>query len=221
MKTFCEKILDDFVERFYNGDYTLKDEASQIVCSDELGKRSILHMLTEAIYNYTTTLSNIEAIDPNDHETLKEAYHEKAKWMTKLLTWLTHARNIGIIIETESMTSKTKNLRDENSKLKDQITNSPIVKCSNCKQILLADKFNEHKCNLKIKSVKSIPVAYFVDTSCNDKKYMTGWGIDGTLYTFEVTQRTPIPLIEPIRRKETPFRTDDKETEPQIVMLIY
>lgn len=72
---------------------------------------------------------------------------------------------------------------------------SPIVKCSHCGQILSIDDFDLHKCEWTFKDVQQIPVVYFRDDSFNDKKVMTGYGLDGVLYTFVVTPRTPIPYM--------------------------
>ena len=90
-----------------------------------------------------------------------------------------------------------------------------IVKCSHCQQILSNDKFNSHECDLPLKEVKRINVVYFQDGSYGKKKIMTAWGIDGTLYTFEVVPRKPLPYILPLadaflQRK----RTDEELTEP-------
>lgn len=68
-----------------------------------------------------------------------------------------------------------------------------IVKCSHCRKILSSKDFGTHKCEMPLVDVKNIPVTYFLDTSCNSKKFMTGWGIDGVLYTFEVVPREMIP----------------------------
>lgn len=55
--------------------------------------------------------------------------------------------------------------------------------------------FDEHKCDIPLKTCKTIEVVYFQDGSFKDKKLMTGWGIDGVLYTFEVVPRKPIPIV--------------------------
>ena len=101
----------------------------------------------------------------------------------------------------------------------DSKQNSGIVKCSHCNAILSSEQFEGHKCApSKLRGQKTIEVVYFMDVSCNGKKLMTGRGIDGVLYTFEVVPRKPIPLIETLnRRKVTPFRTDEEGTEPEAV----
>jgi hypothetical protein len=92
---------------------------------------------------------------------------------------------------------------------------SSIVKCSHCKKILLSEDFETHRCKKSLIGVKNIPVIDFSDTSCNDRKIMTGWGVDGVLYTFEVVPRKPIPIIISasdgfLQRK----KSDEDLTEP-------
>ena len=89
-----------------------------------------------------------------------------------------------------------------------------LVRCSHCKKMFTSKTFDAHKCELNTKSVKTIPVVYFINTSCNGKKYMSGLGLNGVLYTFEVTPREAIPIIKPIRRIFTASETDTDLTEP-------
>jgi hypothetical protein len=90
-----------------------------------------------------------------------------------------------------------------------------IVKCSHCGQMMNSNAFDRHECDLQLKTAKRIEVVYFRDDSYKNKKLMTGLGTDGILYTFEVVPRKPIPLMEPLNRRQvTPFRTDDKEPDP-------
>jgi hypothetical protein len=81
--------------------------------------------------------------------------------------------------------------------------------------------FDPHDCDLPLKNSKRIEVVYFHDDSYKDKKLMTGWGIDGTLYTFEVVPRKPIPIAIPIAdEKKQHFRTDEEEPVPKIAMYL-
>jgi hypothetical protein len=73
-----------------------------------------------------------------------------------------------------------------------------IVKCSHCHQLLSEEDFETHVCDLPLKGCNRIEVVYFRDDSYKDKKIMTGWGVDGTLYTFEVVPRKAIPMIQPL-----------------------
>jgi hypothetical protein len=76
-----------------------------------------------------------------------------------------------------------------------------IVRCSHCHQMLSEKDFDIHKCDLPLKDCRRIEVAYFMDVSYDSNKLMNGLGIDGTLYTFEVVPRKPIPLMEPLNRR--------------------
>lgn len=69
-----------------------------------------------------------------------------------------------------------------------------IVKCSHCKQMFDEKDFDAHECDMPLKECRRIEVAYFRDDSYMNKRLMTGRGIDGTLYTFEVVIREPIPM---------------------------
>lgn len=75
------------------------------------------------------------------------------------------------------------------------MSDSPIVKCSHCKQYFSTDDFESHECDMPINDTKRIEVVYFRDDSYKNKKIMTGMGIDGILYTFEVVPRKPLPFI--------------------------
>lgn len=97
-----------------------------------------------------------------------------------------------------------------------------IVKCSHCKKMLPIKEFDTHKCKLPIMGIKTIPVVYFIDTSCNGNKLINGWGTDGILYTFEVVPRKPIPIAIPIAdEKKHPFKTDEDVPVPKIAKFIY
>ena len=85
--------------------------------------------------------------------------------------------------------------------------NSPIVKCSHCHNLLSTEEFDSHKCEWKLKDVQRIPVAYFRDDSYEDNKIMSGYGLDGVLYSFVVTSRTAIPYCKGL--------SDDCYHEPQ------
>jgi hypothetical protein len=73
--------------------------------------------------------------------------------------------------------------------------NSPIVKCSHCKQVFSSEEFDAHECDMRINDSRRIEVAYFRDDSYRDKRLMTGLGLDGVLYTFEMVPRKPIPFV--------------------------
>lgn len=96
------------------------------------------------------------------------------------------------------------------------LKNKPlIVKCSHYKHLFSATDFSSHKCDVSFNDVIEIPVVYFSDMSYDKKKIIEGMGVDGVLYSFVIEKRKPIPIIEHIRRKETPWKSDVDETEPQ------
>lgn len=96
-----------------------------------------------------------------------------------------------------------------------------IVKCSQCKSILEAKDFDMHKCDLPLTDVKRIPVIYFHDSSYGAKKLMTGWGVDGILYTFEVVPRKAIPCTLPLSDEFLQRKKSDKDfTEPMLELFI-
>jgi hypothetical protein len=104
---------------------------------------------------------------------------------------------------------------------------SNIVKCSHCRSILSSDEFESHQCNLELKECKTIEVINFLDVSYKNKKLMSGWGIDGILYTFEVVPRKPIPIISPLfkqtksNRFDEDYKTDGEVTVPPFIRLLY
>ena len=100
--------------------------------------------------------------------------------------------------------------------------NSPIVKCSHCKQVLSSKDFDTHECDILIKDSEIIEVAYFRDDSYKDKRLMTGMGLDGVLYTFEKVPRKPIPFIASSSDGFLQRKKSDKDlTEPEKHTLIY
>ena len=94
-----------------------------------------------------------------------------------------------------------------------------IVKCSHCRGIFSSEEFANHKCKMPLVGLKNIPVVNFLDTSCNGKKFMTGWGIDGIFYTFEVVPRKPISYI--LSSSDDSYHdkdSDEKLPEPKAVL---
>ena len=89
-----------------------------------------------------------------------------------------------------------------------------IVRCSHCKKLFSADKFDSHECELPLKGVKRIEVVYFRDGSYKNKKLVTDWGTDGISYTFEVVQRKAIPIVMTTDEILQHKRTDEDLTEP-------
>jgi hypothetical protein len=93
-------------------------------------------------------------------------------------------------------------------------SDSPIVKCSHCNQILSSEDFDKHECKWNLKSVKRISVIAFHDDSYKDQKIIRGYGTDGTVYTLVVTQRKPIPMVISLAdEKKHVYKTDEEGTE--------
>jgi hypothetical protein len=78
-------------------------------------------------------------------------------------------------------------------------------------EILSSRNFNKHKCEKSSIGVKTIPVIDFLQTSRNGKEVMTGWGVNGILYTFEVMPRKPIPFIK--GSSDDSYHDNDNPTE--------
>ncbi len=96
-----------------------------------------------------------------------------------------------------------------------RMDNFPIVKCSHCSAILAEEDFPSHKCSWHLKDVKQIPVVYFRDDSYEDKKVITGYGLDGILYTFVVSPKTAIPYFQKLTDESLHgHKTDEDFTEP-------
>lgn len=119
-ETFTKKILDDFVTRFYNGDYVISPEASKIVCVEKGTEWSLRVLLTHKITDYATCKSNLELV--HDEKLRKKVLAQYVKTADKLLFYLTHARNNGVISEGESFISKMKTLEVENLQLKERLS---------------------------------------------------------------------------------------------------
>jgi hypothetical protein len=83
-----------------------------------------------------------------------------------------------------------------------------------------SEDFDTHECNLPLKGCKTIPVIYYLDESYKDKKIMTGWGIDGVLYTFEVVPRKPISIVMTSDEFSQRKKSDEDFTEPEEVKFI-
>ncbi len=103
---------------------------------------------------------------------------------------------------------------------KDLSENSNLVKCSNCKRIIIAELFDSHECDLPIKHVKHIEAAYTYSGSYKDKKIIVGRGLDGTLYSFIVKKKIPIPYYpsNEILQKD---KSDEDFTEPRLISVKY
>jgi hypothetical protein len=120
------KLVDSFVERFYAGEYRLKPEANTTTFIDDSGKSaSLQNLLSEAISNYMTARSVILRIctlmlknNIGVTQTFLDASKNLSTWTNACLHYITHARNLDLIIETESLSSKLEKLQKESELLK-------------------------------------------------------------------------------------------------------
>jgi len=79
-----------------------------------------------------------------------------------------------------------------------------IVKCSYCRQILIAELFDSHKCKgVPWKTSKNIPVSSYFDCSTDEKQQIVGVGLDGVRYWLVVKKREAVPV-------STDFTHDDE-----------
>jgi len=104
------KKLDDYTSHFYNGDYQIDQAAFKLPCSSNEQAGSLGQFLSMATSNYVATKS----------DSMSERRNRCAG---DLLTWLTHARMMGFIKESISMTTKLNTLEVENKRLKDNQQN--------------------------------------------------------------------------------------------------
>lgn len=123
------KVVDEFVERFYNSEVRLRLEAATIMFSINKQKQSFTNLLSEAIANYTLIKSNVKQLSMQwkkrkvDHALnsviLRECDNEK-KWRAICLRYITYARNNDLIVETDRMASKLNKTQQENEQLKSE-----------------------------------------------------------------------------------------------------
>jgi len=100
------KILDSFVNHYYDGDYVIDQVAFQIPCRNEGREASLGHFLTFALSNYVATKSDLTS--------------ERRNFCAgDLLTWMTHARGLGVIKDSESALTKLRTNEVENKRLRD------------------------------------------------------------------------------------------------------
>lgn len=121
-----EKIVDGFVEHFYAGEYRLEPEADKTMLTEGDGKpTSLRNLLSEAMTNYVTSRSNLIRIcslmhnhDVGFNQGFWDACKVNNAWRHRCLEYITHATNLGLVIETECLGSKLEKLQQENEMLK-------------------------------------------------------------------------------------------------------
>ena len=125
MTMLAERLMDEFVERFYNGDYILDERSGRIKCTEKEKTISLQIVFTNSISDYAITKSNLELATSEEAITKARQTHDKN--IKRLLYWVTVARNENVISERESMVSKIKRLDAENMYLKEQLTSLRIL----------------------------------------------------------------------------------------------
>lgn len=100
------KILDNFVDRFYNGDCVIDLTAFEVRCKSSGQEASLGHLLTMSLANYVATKSDLTS-------------ERRDLCAGDLLTWMTHARVLGLIKDSESALTKLKTIEVENKRLRD------------------------------------------------------------------------------------------------------
>lgn len=91
------------------------------------------------------------------------------------------------------------------------MTMNNIVKCSYCGQIMIAELFDTHECDIPWKDSKEIPVSSFFDCSTKKGQKMVGVGLDGVHYWFVLKKREAIPISDKFTQ---PRQSDEDYTEP-------
>jgi len=100
------KILDDFVDHYYNGDYVMDMTAFGVRCGNQGQEATLGHFLSMALTNYVATKSD-------------KTPERQNPCAVDLLTWVTHARGLGLIKDSKSALTKLKTVEMENERLKD------------------------------------------------------------------------------------------------------
>ena len=95
-----------------------------------------------------------------------------------------------------------------------------------CESGLSTRDFDSHQCDLQLKGVKTVEVLYFRDDSYKGRKIVTGWGVDGISYVFEVVPRKAIPYFTELTSRrfltdtQKKNKTDGDFTEPLEIIFI-
>ena len=77
--------------------------------------------------------------------------------------------------------------------------------------------FRKHECEPEHKATKTVLASKIIDLTCTgENQKLLVVGFDGIEYLIKVQKPTAIPMIvADNRRKVTPYRTDEDETEPK------
>jgi hypothetical protein len=117
------KIVDNFVEKFYDNSVSIDPSAFNVACADLDTNATLGQFLTMKIRDYAIS---------------KSEKNPKAKedCANELLSWLTHAQGLNLIREGEATKTKTARLEDQIKKLQDEAEQLR-------KKIVLTEKENE------------------------------------------------------------------------------
>ena len=100
------KILDKFVEQYYAGDLVIDLKAFNVRCGNSVERANLGQFLTISISNYVITKSDLTP-------------ERRNKRAGDLLSWMTHARGLGFIKDSESALTKLATIEVENKRLRD------------------------------------------------------------------------------------------------------
>ena len=117
------EIVDEFVRRFYDGDYTIKPEAYKIPCQRDGRKSNLGKFLNWSMRNYVVSKSEIDI-------------SIKMTCADEVLTWLTTARGAGLIIEGEGDKTKFSRYEKQIKQLQEEAEQLR-------KKLILTEKENE------------------------------------------------------------------------------
>lgn len=117
------EIVDEFVRRFYDGDYTIKPEAYKVPCGRSGIKSNLGKFLGWSIRNYVVSKS-------------EKDFSIKMTCADEVLTWLTTARGGGLIIEGEGVKTKFSRYEKQIKELEEEAEQLR-------KKLILTEKENE------------------------------------------------------------------------------
>jgi len=117
------KIVDNFIERFNNGEVTIKPEATY---SENGNDKSVSYLLSDAITKLTIAKSGLERLwdvykktekDRVFVETARQSVENIDFWRNRCLSLINYVKSNGWLIETESMYNKLKKVEQEKAEL--------------------------------------------------------------------------------------------------------
>ena len=98
--------IEDFVKHYYNGDYTIDQEAFHVSCSWNNRKLSLGNFLTSALSNYLIAKGN-------------QNIEQLSVVATETIAWITQLRGTNLVTESPSLLSKLEEAEEQNRQLKE------------------------------------------------------------------------------------------------------